>query len=134
LGIPVVLFAVTLTFELLGKSRTPQQSSLVLSAVTAGLALAGLAIWAFFSFFVFGRLWKVFDQIVSPEKLWEFLEGGYLFIGVGISLTAAIGVFYFIISGDFTRASVLFGLAGLLYLVELVRFGARTDEITQRYL
>ncbi len=128
-----MLFIVTLVFHLVGKVRTISASAMVLSLVTAGLALVGCGFWAFFSYLIYGRLWKVFETVSSREKVWDFLEGSYLFVGVGISLVAALGVFYFIFTGDFARALFLFGLSAVLYIVEAVRFRTRVEDTAGRY-
>ncbi len=134
LGIPLVLFVATLVFHLIGKVKVTSQSGAVLSAVTAGLAVVGCGFWAFFSYLVFGRLWKVFETVSSSEKVWEFMEGSYLFIGVGISLVAALGVFYFIFTGDFARSIFLFGLSAALFVFEGLRFRTRVEATAGRYL
>jgi len=133
LGIPLVLFAATLVFHLVGKVKVSTHSGTVLSAVAAGLAVVGCGFWAFFSFLVFGRLWKVFDTVSSRDKVWEFLEGSYLFIGVGISLVAALGVFYFIFTGDFARSLFIFGLSAALFIFEALRFRTRVEATAGHY-
>ncbi|MHB8779771.1 MAG: hypothetical protein ACYC55_00090 [Candidatus Geothermincolia bacterium] len=132
LGIPLILGASVLVFELVADRRTDQSAGL-LYIIVAALALVGLGIWAFFSFFMFGRLWKVFERVSSPEKMWEFIDGTYLLIGVGISLIAAIGVFYYIFTADVAGAAALVGLAGMLYLLEVARFSGRVSNITRRH-
>lgn len=133
MGIPLVLFVATLVFHLVGKVKTTSASATILSLATAGLALVGCGFWAFFSYLVYGRLWKVFETVSSRDKVWEFLEGSYLFVGVGISLVAALGVFYFIFTGDFARALFLFGLSAALYLVEALRFRTRVEDTAGPY-
>ncbi len=134
MGIPLVLFTATLVFHLVGKVRATSASPTVLSLATAGLAVLGVGFWAFFSFLVFGRLWKMFDTISSREKVWEFLDGSYLFIGVGLSLVASLGVFYFIFTGDFARALFLFGLSLALYAFEALRFRTRVEATAGNHL
>lgn len=133
-GIPLVLFVATLVFHLVGKIKTTSASAAVLSIATAGLALVGVGFWAFFSFLIFGRLWKLFETVSSREKVWEFLDGSYLFIGVGLSLVAALGVFYFIFTGDFARSLFLFGLSAALYTFEALRFRTRAEATAGPYL
>ncbi len=128
-----MLFIATLVFHLIGKVKVTTHSGALLGGVIAGMAAVGCGFWAFFSFFVFGRLWKVFEKVSSREKVWEFMEGSYLFIGVGISLVAALGVFYFIFTGDFARSLFLFGLAGVLYGLEALRFRTRVEATAGRY-
>lgn len=132
LGIPLVLGIATLVFELVA-DRPTSQSATVLYLVVAGLGLVGLGAWAFFSIFMFGRLWKVFEQVSGPEKLWDFVDGTYLLVGVGISLVAAIAVFYYMFTAHFMGSAALFALAGVLYLLELARFSARVSGITRPY-
>lgn len=128
-----MLFVATLVFHLIGKVKVTTHSGAVLSAVAAGLAAVGCGFWAFFSYLVFGRLWKVFDAVSSREKVWDFLEGSYLFIGVGISLVGALGVFYFVFTGDFARSLFLFGLSAALFILEGLRFRSRVEATAGHY-
>ena len=133
-GIPVLLFASMQIFNIAVKTGQIGASPLVLDLVILVLALVGLGTWAFFSAFMYKRLWTIFDSISSREKIWEFMEGSYLFIGVGISLISAIAVFYSIITGDFLRPLFLFGLSALLFIFELMRFRSRVENTVSKHL
>jgi len=103
----------------------------VLTIAAACLAAAGIAIWAFFSLYLYRRLWKVFPHIGDSEKGWSYAEGVFGLLGVGTSMTSVLANFYYLFSGDFNRAAVLFGLSYLMAIVELFRFPVRLADVEE---
>jgi len=130
LGIPSVLLAFTAAMFLSPWAiERAEVTPGVLTAAAACLAAAGIVIWAFFSFFLYRRLWKVFPHIGDREKGWSYAEGVFGLLGVGTSMTSVLANFYYLFSGDFNRSAVLFALSYLLALVEAFRFPARIADV-----
>ncbi len=129
-GIPVVLLAFTIGLYLSpwAVERSEATASL-LNTAAAFLALAGVGIWAFFSFCIYRRLWKVFPYIGDKEKGWSYAQGVFGLLGVGASMTSVLATFYYLFSGDFNRGAILFALAGLLACVECFRFPKRIADV-----
>lgn len=130
LGIPAVLllFISILYFSPLALDRA-QVSNGVLNAAAAGLAAVGIIIWAFFSFVIYRRLWKVFPHISEKEKGWSYAEGAFGFVGVGISTSSVLGLFFYLFSGDYSRSVILIALSIVLMLVESAMFPNRIAEV-----
>ena len=130
LGIPAMLliFITALCFSPLAIGRS-QVSTSTLNIALACLAVAGLGIWAFFSFLLYRRLWKVFPYISEREKGWTYAEGVFGFLGVGASMSSVLGVFYYLFSGDFSRGAVLAALSFVLAGLEMARFPDRIDDV-----
>ena len=101
----------------------------VLNLVAAGLAVTGLAIWAFFSFVIYRRLWKIFPYISEKEKGWSFAEGTFGYVGVGVFSSSVLGVFYYLFSGEYYRGLALIALSFVLFLVEAAMFPNRIAEV-----
>ncbi len=100
--------------------------------IAAGcLAAAGLLIWAFFSFVLYRRLWKAFPYIAEKEKGWSFAEGSFGLVGVGASMPSVLGVFYYLLTGGFSRGALIIALSFVLGLIEAARFPTRIDEVEQ---
>lgn len=130
LGIPSVLLAFTVALFLSPWAIEPAEvTEGVLTIAALCLAAAGVAIWAFFSFYLYRRLWKVFPHIGDSEKGWSYAEGVFGLLGVGTSMTSLLANFYYLFSGDFTRSAVLFALSYLLAFVEAFRFPMRIADV-----
>jgi hypothetical protein len=130
MGIPSVLlaFCAALYFSPWAIEHTAMsKTSLTWAAV--GIAAGGLAIWAFFSFYMYRRLWKVFPHIGDKEKGWSYAEGVFGLLGVGTSMTSVLATFFYLFSGDFKRSVVLFALSYLLAAVEAARYPARIADV-----
>lgn len=130
LGIPSVLLAFVAVLYLspwaIGRAEvTPA----VLNTAAGCLAAAGLAIWLFFTFLLYRRLWKVFPHLGEREKGWSYAEGVFGLLGVGASMASVLGVFYYLFSGDFARAASLIALSFVLVLVEASRFPSRIADV-----
>ncbi len=129
-GIPSVLLAVTAVLYLspwaIARAEVDPGT---LTLVTACLAAAGAAIWAFFSFYLYRRLWKIFPHIGDSEKGWTYAQGVFGLVGVGTMLTAVLADFYYLFSGDFNRSAALFALSFLLALVETFMFPGRIADV-----
>jgi hypothetical protein len=130
LGIPSVLlvFTVIVYFSPWAADRA-EISVAALNIWTACMAAAGLAAWAFFSFLLYRRLWKVFPYLGDPEKGWSYAEGVYGLLGVGTSMAAVLAMFFYLFSGDFNRSVILFAVSYFLAGVEAVRFPGRIADI-----
>ncbi len=130
LGIPSVLlaFAAALFLSPWAMERTGATPG-ALTATAACLAAAGVAVWAFFSFYLYRRLWNVFPHIGEKEKGWSYAEGVFGLLGVGTSMASVLALFYYLFSGDFNRGAVLFALSYLLAMVEAFRFPTRIADI-----
>ena len=132
LGIPSVLLAfIAVLFLSPAAIGRAEATAGTLTAAAACLAAAGVAIWAFFSLYLYRRLWKVFPHIGDSEKGWSYAEGIFGLLGVGTSMTAVLANFYYLFSGDFNRAAVLFGLSYLLAFVEMFRFPIRIADVEE---
>jgi hypothetical protein len=130
LGIPAVLLAFSVTLYLSPwKTGRAEVTPGALTTAAVVLAAAGIAIWAFFSFFIYRRLWRVFPHIGDREKGWSYAEGVFGLLGVGTSMTSVLAVFYYLFSCDFNRAAVLFALSFLLAVVEAARFPVRIADV-----
>lgn len=130
LGIPSVLLAFTVALFLSPWAiEGAEVSEGVLTVAAACMAAAGIAIWAFFSFYLYRRLWKVFPHIGDSEKGWSYAEGVFGLVGVGTSMTSVLAMFYYLFSGDFNRSAMLFALSYLLAVVEAFRFPTRIADI-----
>jgi hypothetical protein len=131
-GIPAVLliFISILYFSPWALPRS-HASIRALNLTAALLAGAGLLIWIFFTFYLFRRLWKAFPYIAEKEKGWSFAEGSFGLVGVGVSMSSVLGVFYYLFTGDYSRAVLVIGLSFVLGLLESARFPARIDEVEQ---
>lgn len=113
-------------------SFSPQRvgaSSRSLNLTAAGLALAGLTIYLFFSALLYRRLWRLFPHIGDKEKGWSYAEGVFGLIGVGTMMPSVLGVLYYVIARDLLRGIILIALSYLLAVVEGVRFPGRIAEV-----
>jgi hypothetical protein len=130
LGIPSVLlaFVVALYLSPWAIERAEVTQGL-LSIAAVCLGAAGLAIWAFFSFYLYRRLWRVFPHMGDRDKAWSYAEGVFGLLGVGTSMTAVLANFYYLFSGDIGRSAALFALSYLLAAIEAFRFPARVADI-----
>jgi hypothetical protein len=129
-GIPAVLLAfISILFFSPWALDEAQVSSVVLNLSTIGLAAAGLIIWAFFSFVVYKRLWRMFPDISEKEKGWSYAEGTFGYVGVGVSTSSVLGVFYYLFSGDYYRSVFLIALSIVLFTVESAMFPNRIAEV-----
>jgi hypothetical protein len=130
LGIPSVLLAFTVAvyFSPWASDRA-EVSAAALNVWAACMAAAGLAIWAFFSFLLYRRLWRVFPHIGDREKGWSYAEGVYGLLGVGTSTVAVLAMFYYLFSGDINRSAILFAVSYFLAGVEAIRFPGRIADI-----
>lgn len=130
LGIPSVLLAFCAVLHL-----TPWAVERVevgpgtLNIVAGSLAAGGFAAWAFLAFYLYRRLWKLFPYIGEKEKGWSYAEGVFGLTGVGTSMASVLGMFYYLFSGDFGRAALLFGISYAMAAVEAARFPARIADI-----
>lgn len=130
LGIPLVLLAFTSVLFLSPWAiERAEVSAGTLTLATACLAAAGVAIWAFFTFYLYRRLWRLFPHIGDREKGWSYAEGVFGLLGVGTSMTAVLANFYYLFSGDFGRSAALFALSFLLATVEAFRFPMRIANV-----
>jgi len=129
-GIPAVLlvFLLILYFSPWDIDQA-QVSTRTLNVATACLAVAGVAMWAFFSHLMYRRLWKVFPYIADRDKAWSYAEGVFGLLGVGASMMSVLGVFYYLFSGDILRSIILITLSFVLAAIETARFPARFDEV-----
>ncbi|MDD3718308.1 MAG: hypothetical protein PHP28_06560 [Actinomycetota bacterium] len=130
LGIPLVLLAFTSVLYLSpwAIERTEVKAG-TLTVAAACLAGAGAIMWAFFSFYLYRRLWKVFPHIGDSEKGWSYAEGVFGLLGVGTSMTSVLANFYYLFSGDFNRSALLYALSFVLAIVEAFRFPVRIAEV-----
>jgi len=129
-GIPAVLLVFTLGLYLSPWAvERAEATAGTLNIAAACLAVAGIAIWAFFSFYIYRRLWKVFPHIGDKEKGWSYAQGVFGLLGVGTSMTAVLATFYYLFSGDFNRSAILFGLSCLLACMECFRFPTRIADV-----
>ncbi|MBN2025560.1 MAG: hypothetical protein JW854_02185 [Actinobacteria bacterium] len=132
LGIPAVLLAFTLGLYLSPWAiERAEVSTGMLNAAAACLAVAGIAVWAFFSFYLYRRLWKVFPQLGDREKGWSYAQGVFGLLGVGTIMTSVLATFYYLFSGDFNRSATLFGLSLFLACVEFFRFPTRIADVEE---
>ncbi|MEW6555409.1 MAG: hypothetical protein AB1384_14120 [Actinomycetota bacterium] len=130
LGIPSVLLAFVVVLYLSPWAMEQAEVTQgVLTIAAACLGAAGLAIWAFFSFYLYRRLWKVFPHVGDREKAWSYAEGVFGLLGVGTSTTSVLANFYYLFSGDIKRSAALFALSYLLAVVEAFRFPMRMADI-----
>ncbi len=130
LGIPTALLAFCAVLHLTpwAVERTEVGAG-TLNLVAGGLAAGGVAAWAFFALYLYGRLWRLFPYIGEREKGWSYAEGVFGLTGVGTSMASVLGMFYYLFSGDLGRAALLFGLSYALAAVEAARFPARIADI-----
>jgi hypothetical protein len=131
-GIPLVLLifisAIYLSPWAVKKAEATKGT---LNLAAFGLAAAGLAIWAFFSFLLYRRLWKIFPHIAEKEKGWSYAEGTFGLLGVGVSMASVLGVFYYLFSGDYARGAMIIALSFVLALVEATMFPNRIADVEQ---
>ncbi len=130
LGIPSVLFAFCAVLHLTpwAVDRTGAAAA-TLNLAAGCLAAGGLSVWAFFSLYLYGRLWKLFPYIGEREKGWSYAEGVFGLTGVGTSMSSVLGLFYYLFSGDLGRAAILFMLSYALAGLEAARFPARIADV-----
>lgn len=129
-GIPVALLAFMAVMEFTPwKAERAHVSRIALDLATAGLAGAGLAAWAFFAFYLYRRLWKVFPHVGRSEKAWTYAEGVFGLQGVGASMSSVLGIFLYLFGGGFGRAVLLASLSLVLAGVETVRFPVRVEAV-----
>ena len=132
LGIPTTLLAFMLIARYgpwsLDRAEVTQGT---LNLAAACVAAAGLAAWAFFDLYLFGRLWKIFPHIGDREKAWSYADGVFVLQGVGSSMASVLGVFFFLFSGDFARGAALAALSYLFALFEVARFPARMERVEE---
>jgi|GEM_PF-938933 len=130
-GISLLLLAV----ELMGLAALGGEPSRLTGysrwLAVAGLLLAGMGSWAFFSQFLFRRLLRFLGAAASEEDVWAFAQGCYGLVGVGIALSPAMAFFYYALTRDFAGSMALHGLAWVLLAAELLRFLPRTDELEE---
>lgn len=130
LGIPTALLAFTAALVVSPWAiERAEVAAGTLTAAAACLAAAGLAIWAFFSFVLYKRLWKIFPHVGDSEKGWSYAEGAFGLMGVGTSMTAVLACFYYLFSGDFSRGALLFALSYIMAAVEAFRFPTRIADV-----
>jgi len=129
LGIPVVLVLAESLIHLIHPLRRVSVSSAILNLVTLALVAAGMAIWAFLSRLLYRRLWTLFHHLEGDYDAWLYAEGTYGFVGVGISLSSALGFLYYLISGDYLRSLFLHALSLALLMVEIFSFSSRIKKI-----
>jgi hypothetical protein len=132
LGIPVVLCLMELIIYFSVEERAMRAVSGTRWLIVAGLAALGVAIWAFFSQLLYRRLCDLFAYAPEDQDPWDFVEGIYGFIGVGISMSAVLGFFYYVINRDLLGSLILYGLAVVLLGIELSRFLPRMDRLEDK--
>jgi hypothetical protein len=131
-GIPVVLFIfITVIYLSPWALKRAEATKGTLNMAAFGLAAAGLAIWAFFSFLLYKRLWNIFPHIAEKEKGWSYAEGTFGLLGVGVSMASVLGVFYYLFTGDYARGAIIIGLSFVLALVEAAMFPNRIADVEQ---
>ena len=130
LGIPTALlaFCAALRFSPWAVERTGATAAM-LNLAAGCLAVGGLLAWAFFSLYLYRRLWKLFPYIGDREKGWSYAEGVFGLTGVGTSMSSVLGLFYYLFSGDFGRAALLFAISYALAALEAGRFPSRIDDV-----
>ena len=129
-GIPLVLLSFMVAMEISPwKAESAHVSRLTLDLAAVGMAAGGLAAWAFFSVYLYRRLWKVFPQIGQEDKAWTYAEGVFGLQGVGTSVSSVLGVFLYLFGGGFWRAVILASLSLVLATVETARFSLRAGEV-----
>ncbi|MGQ9474726.1 MAG: hypothetical protein ACUVT4_03845 [Actinomycetota bacterium] len=129
-GIPAVLLAFTTAMELSPwKAEPAQVDRLALDLSAAGLAAAGLGAWAFFSLYLYRRLWKLFPHVGRGEKAWTYAEGVFGLQGVGTGMSSVLSVFLYLFGGGYWRAAILASLSLVLAAVETGRFPLRAAEV-----
>lgn len=129
-GIPLVLLAFVAVMELSPwKMESARASRLTLNLVAAALAAAGLAAWAFFSLYLYRRLWNVFPHVGRSEKAWTYAEGVFGLLGVGAGMSSVLSVFLYLFGGGFWRSVLLACLSLVLAGVETARFPVRAAEV-----
>lgn len=132
MGIPTALLAFMLVahygpWSLDRAEVTAGTLNLAAACVAAGGAIA----WAFFDFYLYGRLWKLFPYLGDREKGWSYADGVFVLQGVGSSMSSVLGMFFFLFSGDLVRGMALVAMSYLLALVEVFRFPARMDRVEE---
>lgn len=129
-GIPLALLVFTSVLYLspweIDQARI---SAATLNAVAACMAVAGVLIWAFFSYLMYRRLWKVFPYIADRDRAWSYAEGVFGLLGVGASMMSVLGVFFYLFAGDILRSIILIALSFVLALLETARFSTRFNEV-----
>jgi hypothetical protein len=101
LGFPAVLFAfITAAYLSPWALDRAQVTSNVLNLVALAMAAAALAIWAFFSFLLYRRLWKLFPHVSQKDKGWTYAEATFILLGVGVMIASVLGVFLYVLTGD----------------------------------
>jgi len=129
-GIPAALLAFTLILYLTPLDVDQAQvTTAALNVAAACLAAAGAAMWGFFSYLMYRRLWKIFPYIAEKDRAWSYAEGVFGLLGVGSSLMSVLGVFYYLFTGDITRSIILIVLSLVLALVETARFPSRLNQV-----
>jgi hypothetical protein len=132
LGIPLVLCLMELIIRFATEEQAMRATDGTRWLIVAGLAVLGVACWAFFGQLLYQRLWDLFGYTSDAQDPWSFAEGIYGFIGVGISLSAVMGFFYYVINRDLPGSLILFGLALVLLGIELSRFLPRMDRLEEK--
>ncbi len=131
-GIPAVLLVFTVVLEVSPWSiRQAQVGGRALNLVLICLAAGGLSIWAFFSLYLYGRLWKVFPYVGDAEKGWVYAEGVFGLQGVGCSMSSVLGVFLYLFGGGFWRALVMVSISFCLAIWETARFPLRIADVEE---
>jgi hypothetical protein len=129
-GIPAVLLAFTAALFLSPWAiERAEMTAGTLNIVTVCLAAAGVALWAFFSLFLYRRLWRLFPHIGEKQKGWSYAEGVFGLLGVGTSLSSVLANLYYLFTGDFIRSAVLYGISFLLAVFEASRYPGRISDI-----
>jgi hypothetical protein len=131
-GIPAVLliFISALYLSPWAVDRAQVDKS-TLNFIAFGMAAAGLAIWGFFSFVLFKRLWNIFPHIAEKEKGWSYAEGTFGLLGVGASMSSVLGVFFYLFTGDYARGALVIAISFALVLVESAMFPNRIADVEQ---
>ncbi len=132
LGIPVALVTTESLIHLIHPLRRLSVSSALLNLVILGLVGFAIIIWFFFSRLLYRRLWDLFDNLKGDHDIWSYAEGSFGFVGVGISLSSALGLLYYLVSGDYLRSIVLHALALALFVVEILSFSSRMDKVRSK--
>lgn len=128
-GIPAVLLAFEVFLALvIEEGLTPRISRPLSALVGAVLLVVGLGLWTFFSSVLFRRLWSLFPVAGEESKFWVYAEGVFGLVGVGVSMTALLGFFHFLLARDVV-VGITLGIVSLaLGALEARRFEARVKE------
>ncbi len=132
LGIPVILFSAESIIHLAHPLRRLSLSSMILNLIVLGLVASSSIIWVFFSRLLYRRLWDLFNNVKGDHDIWSYAEGAFGFVGVGISLSSALGFLYYLLSGDYLRSLFLHALAFILFVAETINFAPRIGRIKDK--